>query len=69
VTSLPYTLHPEQRLAMPEVEALSGRKKSKIYNLIAAGEFPAPEKDGPRCSRWRAGDVLEWLAKRRGAAA
>lgn len=66
-TALPTTLHPEQRLKLAAVEALTGVKKSKLYAAIAAGRFPAPERDGPRCSRWRAGDVLEHLQARREA--
>ncbi|KRC11603.1 hypothetical protein ASE11_19095 [Hydrogenophaga sp. Root209] len=63
-TVLPTTLHPEQRLKLAAVEALTGTKKSKIYAAIAAGKFPAPERDGPRCSRWRAGTVLDYLQAR-----
>lgn len=69
LTVLPTTLHPEQRLPLAAVEALTGTKKSKLYAAIAAGRFPAPERDGPRCSRWRAGDVLEFLQARREAGA
>jgi predicted DNA-binding transcriptional regulator AlpA len=61
MTTLPTTLHPEQRLSLSEVETLTGRKKTKLYELIAKGHFPAPERDGPRWSRWRAGSVLAWL--------
>jgi prophage regulatory protein len=64
MTQLPATLHPEQRLNLQQVEALTGRKKSKLYAEIKAGRFVAPERDGPRCSRWRAGDVLEYLNQR-----
>lgn len=65
--ALPETLHPEQRLKMAAVEALTGTRKSKIYADVAAGKFPAPERDGARCSRWRAGDVLAHLKARREA--
>ena len=65
--SLPITLHPEQRLKLAAVEALTGTKKSKIYAAIAAGKFPAPERDGARCSRWRAADVLNHLHARKEA--
>ena len=59
--ALPPTLHPEQRLNLTAVEALVGAKKSKIYQRVKDGKVPAPEKDGPRCNRWRAGDVLAYL--------
>lgn len=61
----PETLHPEQRLRFEVVSALTGWKRSKLYAEIRKGRFPAPEKDGPKCSRWRAGDVLDALRARR----
>ena len=67
MTTLPATLHPEQRLNLAEVETLTGRKKSKLYALIKDGKFPAPERDGPRHSRWRAGGVIAWLQEPRSA--
>ena len=70
---LPETLHREQRIPLAMVISLTGYGKTKIFAMVAAGELPAPEHDGPRWARWRAGDILEWLeAKRqarRGAAA
>jgi prophage regulatory protein len=65
VVALPETLHPEQRLDAPQTFALVGIKRSKVYALIARGEFPAPERRGTRCSRWRAGDLLNWLDEQR----
>lgn len=67
-TVLPETIHPEQRLKLSAVMALTGTKKTKIYAAIKNGKFPAPERDGPRCSRWRAGDVIAHLNSKRGAA-
>jgi prophage regulatory protein len=63
--ALPETIHPEQRLKLPAVQALTGLGKTKIYAAIKAGNFPAPERDGPRCSRWRAADVLGYLQGKR----
>lgn len=60
--ALPETMHPEQRIAMPMVEQLTGRRKSHLYGEEKAGRFPAGERDGSRCTRWRVGDVLAWLA-------
>lgn len=65
---LPQTLNPEQRLKAPQVFALIGRGRAWTYQAIKDGRFPQPERDGPRCSRWRAGDVLGWLDAQRGAA-
>jgi prophage regulatory protein len=61
-------LHPEQRLKLQQVSALTGKGRTKIYAEIKAGAFPAPERDGPRWSRWRAADVLAYLAAKRVAA-
>lgn len=69
VAATPESIHPEQRLRFEIVSALTGWKRSKLYAEVRAGRFPAPERDGPRCSRWRAGDVLNALqARRRGSA-
>lgn len=40
-------------------EAKFGR--TKIYQMIADGEFPAPTKIGA-ASRWRKSDVDRWIA-------
>lgn len=66
--ALPVTLHPEQRLAYAQVQALVGWGRSKLAAETRLGNFPSPERDGRRCTRWRAGDVLDWLAQRRAAA-
>jgi prophage regulatory protein len=58
-------LHPEQRLRYPQVCTLVGLAQNSINELVKAGEFPQPERDGRRCTRWRAGDVLDYLAARR----
>lgn len=60
-SGLTETLHPEQRLRLPQVQALTGFSKSKIYADIKQGLFPAPEKSGKKCSRWRAASVLAFL--------
>ena len=48
-------------LKIQTVIAVTGRSESSIRRLVAAGSFPAPIKDGVRCTRWRAGDVTAWL--------
>ncbi len=59
---LPEVLNREQRLRLSQVSILVGRGRTGIYKLINEGRLPEPERDGPRCSRWRAGDVLDALA-------
>lgn len=48
-------------LRLPEVEAVVGVKKSKIYSLVQEGQFPAPVRLGPRSVRWRLTDVQAWI--------
>lgn len=60
-SALPTELHPEQRLDRHQVMALVGVRRTKLDDLIVKEGFPAAERLGPRCSRWRAGLVLSWL--------
>ena len=42
--------------------SLTGLGESETYDRIAKGRHPAALKLGPRCSRWRVGDLRAWLA-------
>ena len=53
--------HAESLLRLPEVEAVVGMKKSKIYALLRQGQFPAPVRLGPRSVRWKSTDVEAWI--------
>jgi prophage regulatory protein len=53
------------RITFGLVQQLTGLGKTKSYAAMKAGKFPQPERDGPRCSRWRVGDILDWLEERR----
>ena len=44
-----------------EVLKLTGRSASSIHELVRAGRFPQPLRDGTRCTRWQAGKVRAWL--------
>ena len=52
----------EALLRISTVEAISGLSKSTIYAKAAKHEFPQPIKLGARCTRFRAADVMAWLA-------
>ena len=52
---------PESLLRLPEVEAVVGMKKSKIYSLLQEGQFPAPVRLGPRSVRWKGSAVRAWI--------
>ena len=60
-SKLPSDFAAEQRLKFEQVSELSGMGRSKIYALMKSGEFPQPERYGKRCSRWRAGTVIDFL--------
>lgn len=49
---------------LPEVERLTGHKKSHLYNLMAAGDFPLPIPTGNRTKGWLAHEVVAWVEKR-----
>ena len=41
-----------------------GLSKARIYEMVAAGEFPRPIRLGPRAVGWRRSDVEAWLDSR-----
>jgi prophage regulatory protein len=53
-------------IKLPEVCRQAGFGKSTIYELIAAGAFPAPTKLG-RYSRWSQLEVQEWIEEQKAA--
>lgn len=55
---------PDARLKIQTLIELTGLSASSLRRRVAAGLFPAPIKDGPRCTRWVASDVMEHLRKR-----
>lgn len=59
--SVPSGLEAEQRLTFSGISALTGMKRTKLYSLMKSGDFPQPERYGKRCSRWRAGTVVDFL--------
>ena len=51
----------EKLLRVPEVEDLTAMKKSKLYDLVKQGQFPAPVRIGLRAVRWRLSAVQKWI--------
>jgi prophage regulatory protein len=51
-------------LRRPEVERLTGLRKTAIYEQMAAGTFPQPRRISVRCVAWVAAEVEEWIAAR-----
>lgn len=53
---------PRDRLVrLPEVEGMTGCKKSTIYKMIAEGRFPKPVRLGTRTVAWPETAVLQWV--------
>jgi len=38
--------------------------RSWIWGAVKRGEFPAPTKLSPRCTRWNSADVDRWIDER-----
>jgi prophage regulatory protein len=49
-------------LRLPEVERVTGLKRSTIYRDIQAGRFPPPVKLGKQASGWKASAIAAWIA-------
>ena len=63
----PAPTKPEKLLRLPEVEALTGLKKTSIYNAAHANSFPKPIRISARCVAWRESDLAAWQAARQHA--
>ena len=51
---------PAPVLRMRDVEALTGRKRSSIYEDMAAGRMPRQIKIGPRAVGWLRAEIEAW---------
>lgn len=54
----------QKLLRLPNVEAVTGYKRSTIYRLIKQGGFPAPISLGARASAWIEDEISDWIQKR-----
>lgn len=50
-------------LPIRSVQAQTNLGRTKIYDLIRKGEFPAPIKLGARTARWPAAVIDAWVQK------
>ena len=55
-------LLPDALLKISTVAAVVGLSGSSIFRKLAAKQFPEPVRLGKRCTRWKAGAVMAWLA-------
>ena len=44
-------------VALPVVCALKGRSAASVWRDVRFGRLAQPVKAGPRCTRWRVGDL------------
>ena len=51
-------------LRLPEVLARVGLSRSTVYQLMAAGDFPASVRLTPHSVGWRSDDIDAWIASR-----
>lgn len=56
--------HQETLLRMREVEARTGLRKSKLYELMKDGEFPKPIALTERTNAWIGSEVNGWINDR-----
>ena len=54
----------EALIRLPIVIALTGRKRSSIYNDMSLNTFPHSIKIGPRAVAFKLGDIREWLNRK-----
>lgn len=64
----------ETLIRATDVERRTGLKKSKLYQLMAVGDFPKPIKLTERSVAWPESEVTDWIrakitASRQGEAA
>jgi prophage regulatory protein len=60
--------HLNRMLRRKEVEQITGRSRSAIYEGMAAGTFPKPVKIGARAVAWPESVIRAWIAERMGGA-
>jgi prophage regulatory protein len=53
---------PERLLRIAQVEAVTGLKKTSIYDLQRKGKFPKPVKLSSRCVAWPQSAIDAWIA-------
>lgn len=49
-------------MRLEAVEAAVGLKKSTLYAMIKAGEFPRPVKIGPALNGWPSSEIEQWIS-------
>src|SRR5689334_7770116 len=55
---------PDRLIKLPDVERLTGLRRSAIYERIQRGAFPPSVKVGKRSSTWSEAAIQAWIADR-----
>lgn len=64
VVPLPPPVQRNRLLRLPDVEQLTGLKKSTVYQLMREGKFPRCVRLTSRLSAWPESSVQEWVNQR-----
>ena len=57
----------DRLLRLPDVQRLTGLRRSAIYEQMQRGIFPRSVKAGPRAATWSEAAVQTWISQRIGA--
>jgi predicted DNA-binding transcriptional regulator AlpA len=57
ILALWHNLPDEALVPLPVVCAIRGRSPASIWRDVSQHRCPAPVSAGPRCTRWRVGDL------------
>lgn len=49
---------------LPDVQKMTGLRRSQIYALARKDSFPKPVKLSERCSAWVQSEVSQWIDER-----
>lgn len=55
---------PDRLIKLPDVERLTGLRRSAIYERIQRGAFPRSVKIGKRSATWSEAAIQAWIADR-----
>lgn len=55
---------PEKFLRLPQVKAMTGLGRTRVYRLIGEGAFPRPVRLGPQSVAWLQSEIESWMQGR-----
>lgn len=64
VNEIHQQVHRDRLLRLPEIESVTGLRKSTVYLLMKRGEFPRSVQVTARCVAWPESRVLQWVQDR-----